>query len=213
MEVPRILFSKKISTYYVLPIASNLLGYTSEVLPREINKENDYALGEMIGRQGIEKTYENSLRGKKGTTLYQKDRFNRIIGPYKEGAFDTKPKSSENLTLTIDALLQQYGESLLKNKRGGIVAIEPSTGEVLALVTAPSYDPNSLIGRKRSKNFSVLVNDTIAKPLFDRGLQAEYSPGSPFKTLNALIGLQEKVITPETVLDVMKDIIILKMPS
>lgn len=197
-KYPGFYFQKKLARDYVLPIASNLLGYTSEVLPREINKENDYALGEMIGRQGIEKTYENSLRGKKGTTLYQKDRFNRIIGPYEEGAFDTKPKSSENLTLTIDALLQKYGESLLKNKRGGIVAIEPSTGEVLALVTAPSYDPNSLIGRKRSKNFSVLVNDTIAKPLFDRGLQAEYSPGSPFKTLNALIGLQEKVITPET---------------
>jgi penicillin-binding protein 2 len=197
-KYPGFYFQKKLARDYVLPIASNLLGYTSEVLPREINKENDYALGEMIGRQGIEKTYENSLRGKKGTTLYQKDRFNRIIGPYEEGAFDTKPKSSENLTLTIDAILQQYGESLLKNKRGGIVAIEPSTGEVLALVTAPSYDPNSLIGRQRSKNFSVLVNDTIAKPLFDRGLQAEYSPGSPFKTLNALIGLQEKVITPET---------------
>jgi penicillin-binding protein 2 len=197
-KYPGFYFQKKLARDYVLPIASNLLGYTSEVLPREINKENDYALGEMIGRQGIEKTYENSLRGKKGTTLYQKDRFNRIIGPYEEGAFDTKPKSSENLTLTIDAILQQYGESLLKNKRGGIVAIEPSTGEVLALVTAPSYDPNSLIGRQRSKNFSVLVNDTIAKPLFDRGLQAEYSPGSPFKILNALIGLQEKVITPET---------------
>ena len=197
-KYPGFYFQKKLARDYVLPIASNLLGYTSEVLPREINKENDYALGEMIGRQGIEKTYENNLRGKKGTTLYQKDRFNRIIGPYEEGAFDTKPKSSENLTLTIDAILQQYGESLLKNKRGGIVAIEPSTGEVLALVTAPSYDPNSLIGRQRSKNFSVLVNDTIAKPLFDRGLQAEYSPGSPFKTLNALIGLQEKVITPET---------------
>ena len=197
-KYPGFYFQKKLARDYVLPIASNLLGYTSEVLPREINKENEYALGEMIGRQGIEKTYENSLRGKKGTTFYQKDRFNRIIGPYEEGAFDTKPKSSENLTLTIDALLQQYGESLLKNKRGGIVAIEPSTGEVLALVTAPSYDPNSLIGRQRSKNFSVLVNDTIAKPLFDRGLQAEYSPGSPFKTLNALIGLQEKVITPET---------------
>ena len=197
-KYPGFYFQNKLARDYVLPIASNLLGYTSEVLPREINKENEYALGEMIGRQGIEKTYENSLRGKKGTTFYQKDRFNRIIGPYEEGAFDTKPKSSENLTLTIDALLQQYGESLLKNKRGGIVAIEPSTGEVLALVTAPSYDPNSLIGRQRSKNFSVLVNDTIAKPLFDRGLQAEYSPGSPFKTLNALIGLQEKVITPET---------------
>ena len=197
-KYPGFYFQKKLVRDYVLPIASNLLGYTSEVNTSEVNKKNEYALGEMIGRQGIEKTYENSLRGKKGAAFFQKDRFNRIIGPYQDGQFDTEPESSEDLILTIDALLQQYGESLLKNKRGGIVAIEPQTGEVLALVTAPSYDPNVLIGRDRSKNFSVLVNDTLAKPLFDRGLQAEYSPGSPFKTLNALIGLQEKVITPET---------------
>jgi penicillin-binding protein 2 len=197
-KYPGFYFQKKLVRDYVLPIASNLLGYTSEVNTSEVNKKNDYALGEMIGRQGIEKTYENSLRGKKGASFFQKDRFNRIIGPYQDGRFDTEAESSEDLSLTIDAVLQQYGESLLRNKRGGIVAIEPQTGEVLALVTAPSYDPNVLIGRERSKNFSVLVNDTLAKPLFDRGLQAEYSPGSPFKTLNALIGLQEKVITPNT---------------
>ncbi len=197
-KYPGFYFQKKLVRDYVLPIASNLLGYTSEVNTSEVNKKNDYALGEMTGRQGIEKTYENSLRGKKGASFFQKDRFNRIIGPYQDGRFDTEAESSEDLNLTIDALLQQYGESLLRNKRGGIVAIEPQTGEVLALVTAPSYDPNVLIGRERSKNFSVLVNDTLAKPLFDRGLQAEYSPGSPFKTLNALIGLQEKVITPNT---------------
>ena len=191
-------FQKKLVRDYVLPTASNLLGYTSEVNSNELNEKSEYMLGEMIGRQGIEKTYESNLSGKKGASFYQKDRFNRIIGTYKNGEFDTEPESSENLTLTIDALLQQYGESLLQNKRGGIVAIEPSTGEVLALVTAPNYNPNKLIGRERSRNFSDLLNDTIAKPLFDRSLQAEYSPGSPFKTLNALIGLQEKIITPKT---------------
>ena len=159
----------------------------------------NYDPGEMIGRQGIEKTYEKKLRGKKGIQFFQKDRFNRIIGPYDEGKFDIEPEAPENIILTIDAILQDYGESLMMNKRGGIVAIEPQSGEVLALVTAPSYDPNTLIGRDRSKYFNKLIKDTIAKPLFDRSLQAEYSPGSPFKTLNALIGLQEKVISPETV--------------
>jgi penicillin-binding protein 2 len=159
----------------------------------------NYDLGEMIGRQGIEKTYEKNLRGKKGIQFFQKDRFNRIIGPYDERKFDIEPEAPENIILTIDAILQDYGESLMMNKRGGIVAIEPQSGEVLALVTAPSYNPNMLAGRDRSKYFNELVKDTIAKPLFDRSLQAEYSPGSPFKTLNALIGLQEKVISPETV--------------
>ena len=107
-------------------------------------------------------------------------------------------EGSQNLYLTIERELQQYGEELFQNKRGGIVAIEPKTGEVLALVSAPSYDPNILVGRKRSKNFRKLVLDTIGKPLFDRGLQAQYAPGSPFKALNALVALQEKVIDTET---------------
>lgn len=192
-------FQKKTVRDYSLPIASNILGYTSEINPSELKNKNDYDLGEMIGRQGIEKTYEKILRGKKGYKFFQKDRFNRIIGSYEQGTFDSKPEAPENITLTIDSQLQIYAASLMQNKRGGIVAIEPSTGEVLTLVTAPSYNPNLLIGSGRSKNFRDLVNDTLAKPLFDRSLQAEYSPGSPFKTLNALIALQENVITPKTV--------------
>lgn len=162
-------------------------------------ERKNYDLGEMIGRQGIEKTYEEILRGKKGIQFFQKDRFNRIIGPYEGGKYDIEPQAPENITLTIDAVLQAYGESLMINKRGGIVALEPKSGEVLALVSAPNYNPNALIGRDRSKFFTKLVKDTLAKPLFDRSLQAEYSPGSPFKTLNALICLQENIITPETV--------------
>ena len=191
-------FQKKTVRDYTVPIASNILGYTSEVNQGELKGNDDYILGEMIGRQGIEKTYETFLKGVKGAAFFQKDYFNRIIGSYEEGRFDLKLKPAEDLILTIDLSLQQYGESLLQNKRGGIVAIEPSSGEVLALITAPGYNPNLLIGRDRSKNFSALLNDTLAKPLFDRGLLAEYSPGSPFKTLNALIGLQENVITANT---------------
>ena len=197
-KFPGFYFQKKSTRDYIIPIASNVLGYTSETNRREIKTKTDYDLGEMIGRQGIEKTYEKLLRGKKGKKLFQKDRFNRIIGAYEGGAFDQTPEAAENLVLTIDANLQAFGEALMINKRGGIVAIEPETGEILSLVSAPNYNPNLLTGRNRSEYFRKLLNDTIAKPLFDRSLQAEYSPGSPFKTLNALIGLQENIITPET---------------
>ena len=118
------------------------------------------------------------------------DRFNREIGSYQEGVFDTVPINGKDITLTIDSRLQEYGEKLLINKRGGIVALEPSTGEILALVSAPNYDPKLLVGRERSKNFTKLWYDTISRPLFDRVLQGEYPPGSPFKTLTALIGMQ-----------------------
>ena len=183
---------------YPVPIASNLLGYVSEVNKNDMKKDNYYRLGELIGRQGIEKYYERFLRGKKGKKFYQKDRFNRIIGSYEGGKYDVTTEGAQNLILTIDKQLQQYGEELFKNKRGGIVAIEPKSGDVLSLVTAPSYDPNILVGRKRSKNFRKMILDTLAKPLFDRGLQAQYAPGSPFKTLNALIALQEGVIDTNT---------------
>ena len=183
---------------YPVPIASNLLGYVSEVNKNDMRKDNYYRLGELIGRQGIEKYYEHFLRGKKGKKFYQKDRFNRIIGSYEEGKYDVATEGAQNLVLTIDKQLQQYGEELFQNKRGGIVAIEPKSGDVLSLVTAPSYDPNILVGRKRSKNFRKMILDTLAKPLFDRGLQAQYAPGSPFKTLNALIALQEGVIDANT---------------
>ena len=198
-KFPGFYFQKKTTRDYILPIGGNILGYISETNKRELKMKTDYDPGEMIGRQGIEKTYEKNLRGKKGMKIFQKDRFNRIIGPYEGGNYDIAPKSAENLTLTLDSDLQNYGESLMQNKRGGIVAIEPKSGDVLALVTAPNYNPNILIGRDRSKFFNKLITDTISKPLFDRSLQAEYSPGSPFKILNALIGLQENVISPETV--------------
>ncbi len=190
---------KKSIRKYFNDIGANFLGYISEVNDSDIARDNYYQTGELIGRQGIEKYYENILRGVKGKSFFQKDRFNRIIGSYQNGKYDIAPKASSNIRLTIDLDLQIYGESLFKNKRGGIVAIEPKTGEVLALITAPSYDPNILLGRKRSINYNRLANDTISKPLFDRGLQAQYSPGSPFKVLNALIGLQEGVINKNDV--------------
>lgn len=183
---------------YPVPIASNLLGYVSEVNKNDMIRDNYYRLGELIGRQGIEEYYESFLRGRKGKKFFQKDRFNRIIGSYEEGKYDVPKEGAQNLILTIDSELQRYGEELLKNKRGGIVAIEPRTGEVLSLVSAPSYDPSILVGRKRSKNYRKLALDTLAKPLFDRGLQAQYAPGSPFKTINALVALQEGVIDDKT---------------
>ena len=190
---------KKSIRKYFNDIGANFLGYITEVNDSDIARDNYYQTGELIGRQGIEKYYENILRGVKGKSFFQKDRFNRIIGSYQNGKYDIAPKASSNIRLTIDLDLQIYGESLFKNKRGGIVAIEPKTGEVLALITAPSYDPNILLGRKRSINYNRLATDTISKPLFDRGLQAQYSPGSPFKVLNALIGLQEGVINKNDV--------------
>ncbi len=163
-----------------------------------INNNSKYHLGELIGTAGVEKTYENVLRGTKGVKYIQRDRFNKEIGSFKNGLFDTLPISGNDITLTIDAVLQQYGEALMSNKRGGIVAIEPSSGEILAMVSTPTYDPNLMVGRDRSKNFTKLYLDSINLPLLDRGLQAQYPPGSPFKVISALIALQENVITTET---------------
>ena len=197
-KYPGFFLQKNSVRNYPISIASNLLGYVSEVNKNDMKKDNYYRLGELIGRQGIEEYYEHFLRGKKGKKFYQKDRFNRIIGSYEDGKYDIPKEGAQNLYLTIDRELQQYGEELFKNKKGGIVAIEPKTGEVLSLVSAPSYDPNILVGRKRSKNYRKLALDILAKPLFDRCLQAQYAPGSPFKSLNALIALQEGVIDKET---------------
>lgn len=185
---------------YETTIGANVLGDIGEVNNAIIKKDPYYKMGDLIGKQGIEASYENTLRGVKGIKFIQKDRFNRNIGPYKNGAFDTIPVQGKDITITIDAKLQEYGELLMQNKRGGVIAIEPATGQILAMVAAPSYDPNDLVGRKRSKNFNKLIRDSIAKPLFNRSLQGVYEPGSPFKLMNALIGLQEGVITPnETV--------------
>lgn len=180
--------------------AANVLGYISQVNRAEVKNKAYYNSGDLIGRSGVEKEYEKLLRGKKGVKYIQKDRFNREIGPYENGKYDTLPVKGKDLTLTLDMKLQEYGQKLMQNKRGGIVAIEPSSGEILALVTAPSYDPALLVGRERSKNFTRLWNDTIRKPLFDRSLMSMYPPGSTFKTVEAAIALQEGVIdTTQTI--------------
>lgn len=182
---------------YQIDHSANVLGYIAEVDNRIIEKQPYYQMGDLIGKQGVEMQYEDILRGRKGVNFIQKDKFNREIGRYKDGIFDTLPERGKDITLTIDAVLQDYGEQLMVNKRGGIVALEPATGEILALVAAPNYDPALLVGRERSKNFTRLWYDTISKPLFDRVLQGEYPPGSPFKALTALIGLEEGVIDTE----------------
>lgn len=183
---------------YQVDVGANVFGYIAQVNDAIIQKDPYYKSGDLIGKQGVEEMYEEVLRGVKGVKYIQRDRFNRELGPFKEGIYDTIAVKGQDITLTLDMELQKYGEALMFEKRGGIVAIEPKTGEILALVTAPSYDPDILVGRNRSKNYTEMYNDTIAMPLFDRGLLAEYPPGSPFKILTGLIGLQEEVIDENT---------------
>lgn len=184
---------------YSKPIAAHLLGYVSEVDEALINKEPYYKSGDYIGKLGIEEAYEKVLRGQRGVKIYLVDVYSRIKGSYAEGRMDTVAVQGEDIISTLDMDLQEYGERLMKNKTGSIVALEPKTGEVLALVSAPNYDPGLLVGRIRSDNFARLSADTALKPLFNRALQAKYPPGSTFKPINGLIGLQEKVISPSTI--------------
>ena len=191
-------FQKRSLRDYQVSYGANVFGGITQVNDKLIEKNPYYNSGDLIGKQGVEESYESILRGVKGVKYFQKDKFNREIGSIKEGKYDTIAVQGEDINLTIDAELQKYGEELMINKRGGIVAIEPKTGEILSLVTAPSYDPSILVGRQRSKNYTLLYRDSIANPLYDRALLAEYSPGSPFKILTGLVGLQEKVIDEHT---------------
>ena len=195
---PGIHLRRRILRKYITPTGGNVLGYVSEVNDYLLGKKPEYEMGDYIGISGIEASYEEALRGKAGRRYITVDNLNRDVGPLQGGKYDQKPVPGENLTLTLDATLQAYGELLMSGKRGSIVAIEPQTGEILALVSAPNYDPNALVGRYRSRNYSRLYTDSINKPLYDRGILAEYPPGSPFKVLNALIALQEGVTTPAT---------------
>lgn len=195
-KFPGMYIERKSVRAYQTDVGSNILGYISEVNFFDLETNPYYIRGELIGRQGIEKTYEKTLRGKKGVKYVQRDKFSRIIGPYKEGALDTLPIPAQDITLSINIDLQKYGTKLLANKRGGILAIEPSTGEILMSVSTPTYAPSLLVGRDRSNHFKALEQDTLNRYLFDRSLQGQYPPGSPFKVLNALIALEEGVITP-----------------
>ena len=183
---------------YNTNIGANVLGYIAEVNNSIIEKDNYYSMGDLIGKQGVEISYEEELRGIKGIKFIQKDRFNRDVGSFKNGDLDIVPIAGKDLTITIDSELQKYGELLMNGKKGGIVAIDPSNGEILSLVSAPSYNPNLLIGRNRSKNYMDLYNDSIYRPLVDKSLLNMHAPGSPFKILVGLAALQQEVITEKT---------------
>ncbi|MBN9295348.1 MAG: penicillin-binding protein 2 [Flavobacteriia bacterium] len=186
--------------YYSYPNAANILGYVSEVNQQEIDADSAryYRPGDNIGKAGIEKYYEKELRGIKGVNYIVTSAMNNELQPYANGKYDIKAKQGDRLQLGVDIELQVYGEQLMQNKRGTIVAIEPSTGEILTMVSAPTYDPNLLVGKRAIQtNYPKLLLDEN-KPLFPRPLQAEYPPGSIFKLLQSLIALQEGRITVNT---------------
>lgn len=177
---------------------ANIFGYLNEVSREEVDEDRFYRGGDQIGRAGIERYYEKELRGRKGIKYIVTSAMNNAIESYAGGKYDTLAKQGPALHLGLDIQLQVYGEKLMQNKRGCIVAIEPKTGEILALVSAPSFDPNILVGRRNiGKNYPKLLVDE-GKPLYPRPLAAEYPPGSIFKLLQSLIGLQEGVITPNS---------------
>ncbi len=182
---------------YAEPIAAHLLGYVSEVDTNEMNNDSYYKMGDYIGKSGLEKSYETEIRGKKGVNIQLVDVHNRVKGSFQNGRYDTVAVVGNDLTLSIDADLQAYAEYLMQNMSGGAVAIEPSTGEILAFVSVPTYDPQLLIGRERSTNYPKLSRDSV-NPLFFRAAMANYPPGSTFKIINGIIGLQEGVVKPET---------------
>lgn len=188
---------KRTLRYYPDGVASHVLGYIGEVSEGMIEKNPYYKRGDYIGMSGLEKFYEDILRGKKGSKITLVDVHNREKGSFADGKFDTNAISGQNLYSTIDLELQKYAEKIMANKRGCIIAIEPSSGEVLCFVSAPYYDPNLLVGRVRSKNYKMLSED-ISKPLFNRVLMAEYPPGSIFKVAQSLIALDMGVITRNT---------------
>jgi len=182
---------------YPLPIAGHMLGSIGEVGKKDINRDKFYRSGDYIGKSGIERYYEKTLRGKSGMSIVEVDVHNRVKGKYKEGNFDTLAIAGKDIYIGIDAQLQLYGEQLMQNKKGSIVAIDPQTGEILSLISSPGYNPNLLVGRERSGNYSKLLHDTLV-PLMNRATMGTYPPGSTFKMVNALVGLQEKTAVKET---------------
>jgi penicillin-binding protein 2 len=180
-----------------MSIGAHLLGYIGEVTPALIEKNQYYKQGDYIGISGIERAYENELRGIKGLKIRMVDVHNRDVGSFEEGRYDTTAVMGSDLYTGIDADLQEYGEKLMQNKRGSVVAIDPKTGEILCFLSSPGYDPNLLVGRVRGKNYAELNTDPI-KPLYNRAIMGQYPPGSTFKMAIDMVGLQMGVITNET---------------
>jgi penicillin-binding protein 2 len=194
---PGFFIQKRILRQYNHLTAANLLGNIREVNAKDIENDSYYQAGDYCGDVGVEKSYEKYLRGKKGVEVLIRDARGRIQGKYENGINDISPISGKDIKLSIDVELQKYAESLMTNKIGAVVAIEPATGEILALVTSPTYDPTLLVGRNRGKNYKELAKDKY-KPLFNRATMAAYPPGSTFKPSQGLILLQEKIVTTGT---------------
>lgn len=192
-KFPGFFIQKRVIRQYNEICAANVLGNIREVNGNDIEKDDYYKPGDYAGDLGVEKSYEKILRGSKGEEILIRDAHGRIKGNYENGKLDVLPVSGKDLVLSIDVELQKYGEQLMQNKIGAIVAIEPSTGEILAMVSSPTYDPTLLIGKARGHNYKELVNYKY-KPLFDRSLMGAYPPGSTFKPTQGLIFLQESII-------------------
>lgn len=182
---------------YQYPYAAHVLGDVGEVSESDIEDDDYYQPGDYIGKLGVERSYEKELRGEKGVQILLRDAHGRIQGSYQHGKLDRKPVAGKNLTLGIDLKLQALGERLMKGKIGAIVAIDPSTGEVLCMVSSPTYDPRGMVGRMRGKNHIALERN-VWKPLLNRAIMGQYPPGSTFKTTQALTYLTEGIITPAT---------------
>lgn len=182
---------------YVYPYAAHVLGDVAEVSESDIEDDSYYQMGDYIGKMGVEKYYEKQLRGEKGVKILLRDAHGRIQGKYMHGRYDTRPVAGKDLTLSIDIKLQALGERLLEGKIGSIVAIEPSTGEVLCMVSSPSYDPRTVTGRQRGRMHRVLSRNPW-KPLLNRSIMGQYPPGSTFKTTQGLTFLSEGIISPST---------------
>ena len=182
---------------YTYNSAAHVLGDIAEVSKRDIAEDDYYVRGDFIGKQGIERSYEKYLRGEKGVEILLRDAKGRIQGRYMNGANDRTPVAGKNLKLSIDIQLQMLGERLLEGKIGSVVAIEPETGEILCLVSSPSFDPRLMVGRQRGKNHLKLSRDNW-KPLLNRAIMGTYPPGSTFKTTQGLTFLEEGIIVPET---------------
>lgn len=197
-KFPGFYFSERTLRKYKHEVAPHLLGYIGEVDSSHILRDDYYESGDYFGVSGIENTYEAILRGEKGRKYRLIDVRGREMGAYKEGKYDYDAQRGKNITLTIDLELQQYAEYLMKNYEGSVVAIEPKTGEILAIVSAPFYKPSLLVGRVREQNYKNLETDTL-EPLFNNAIMATYPPGSTFKTVNALAALKEGVVRPGTI--------------
>ena len=180
---------------YRYPFAAHVLGDVAEVSPADIEQDEYYQPGDYIGKLGVERSYEQQLRGEKGMQILLRDAHGRVQGRYQNGRFDRRAVAGKNLTLGLDADLQALGERLMEGKIGSIVAIEPKTGEVLCMVSSPSYDPRMMVGRQRSKSHR-LLSQNVWKPLLNRSIMGQYPPGSTFKTTQGLTFMTEGIIHP-----------------